>query len=122
MYSSERQLTIQGETRMDEYTEKVIRNEELLKALDDKITMKIENLMDEIRRTNNKIDKLDKKIDSVSSDVKELQEKLPDIVDERIKNNKVNKVYSVFRWIVTSVVGTVAVSVLVKVLTSQIGV
>lgn len=107
---------------MDEYTEKVIRNEELLKALDDKITMKIENLMDEIQRTNKKIDRLDLKIDSVSSDVKELQEKLPDIVDERIKNNKVNKVYSVFRWIVTSVVGTVAVSVLVKVLTSQIGV
>lgn len=107
---------------MDEYSEKVIQNEVLLKSLDEKITMKIENIMSEIQRTNNKIDKLDRKIDSVSSDVKELQEKLPDIVDERIRNNKVNKVYSVFRWIVTSIVGSVAISVLVKLLTSHIGV
>lgn len=107
---------------MDEYSEKVIRNEELLRSLDTKISMKIESIMEEIQRTNQKIDKLDRKIDKVSSDVKDLQEKLPDLVDERIKDNKVNKVYSVFRWIVTSVVGTVAVSVLVKILTMNIGV
>jgi seryl-tRNA synthetase len=106
---------------MDEIDTKVIQNEILLKSLDEKISMKIENLMEEIQRTNQKIDKLDKKIDRVSSDVKDLQEKLPDLVDERIKNNKVNKVYSVFRWIVTSVVGSVAIAVLTKLLTSNIG-
>lgn len=111
---------------MDEYEEKVIRHEEMLKSLEDKISMKIETIMQSINKNNEeltkRIDKLDKKVDSLSNSIGEIKEDIPNIVDKRIKENTGAKAYNILRWIVTSVVGATAVSVLVKLLSNHLGV
>lgn len=110
---------------MDEFEVRVIRQEEMLKSLEEKITMKIETMMDTITKNNEdlnrKIDKLDKKIDGVKNTVEELKEDIPSIVDNRIKENSGTKAYNVLKWITTSILGAAGVSFIVGLLTKHFG-
>lgn len=99
-----------------------IENKTALKGLAEKmelITNNINEKIGEIDHTmTSSFEMLDKKIDSVSSEVKGLRGELPAIIDKRIQENTSNKVYNIFKWIVTSILGTAGVTVIVKLLTA----
>ena len=101
-----------------------IENKTALKGLAEKIELITNNINEKIGEMDHNMtsnfNRLDKKIDSVSSEVKGLRGELPTIIDKRIQENTSNKVYNIFKWIVTSILGTAGVTIIVKLLTSGI--
>lgn len=99
-----------------------IENKIALKGLAEKMELITNNINEKIGEIDHTMTSsfkmLDKKIDSVSSEVKGLRGELPAIIDNRIQENTSNKVYNIFKWIVTSILGTAGVTVVVKLLTT----
>lgn len=99
-----------------------IENKTALKGLAEKMELITNNINEKIGEIDHTMTSsfkmLDKKIDAVSSEVKGLRGELPAIIDKRIQENTSNKVYNIFKWIVTSILGTAGVTVIVKLLTA----
>lgn len=99
-----------------------IENKTALKGLAEKMELITNNINEKIGEIDHTMTSsfkmLDKKIDAVSSEVKGLRGELPAIIDKRIQENTSNKVYNIFKWIVTSILGTAGVTVIVRLLTT----
>jgi len=98
--------------------------------------MKIEKVKDKfdmaIQRMEEKLNDMDEKMDKGFSDVNknisklekrfdDLDEKLPEKIDERIKLNRNSNSWQIVKWVLVTLCGSIAVSVLTRLVLNYIG-
>lgn len=96
------------------------RNEQEIAHLEDRFSMAIERLeekMDDIKTSiksiNNRLDSLEQKIDNIN-------EELPSKIDKQIENNQHIRVYALWKWLITVLCSSLAITIVTKLVLSYI--
>jgi hypothetical protein len=83
-----------------------IENKKDIERVEENFKLIVENIADGVKRLETKVDKIDKKFDSLKDD-------LPSDIDEAVDAKFKEGVYSIVKWVAIGVFGTI-ISLIVK--------
>ena len=95
-----------------------IANRKEIEKTEDKFAMAIqrieEKLSDLKEDVSNGFSDVNRKLDKVDDRFNDLEANLPNMIDDRIKQNTSNKILSIVKWVVVSLFGSVTITLVTR--------
>ena len=95
-----------------------IANKKEIEKVEDKFAMAIERIEEKLDDMNKKMDKgflnVSDSIKKVENRFDNFEAKLPEKIDERIRQNTSNKIINAVKWVLITLCGSVAITVITK--------